>query len=52
MILTGTSAPQNNVTGAGKAGPGSLYLYAGSGGGIYINTNTKAAPTWTAITVP
>jgi len=51
MIMSGTVAPTNNVTGKGKAGPGSLYIYV-IGPAIYYNANTKAAPTWTAITLP
>lgn len=47
-IMTGAGAPTNGTsgTGAGKAGPGSLYLdYTNKT--IYQNTNTKASPTWT-----
>lgn len=44
-IFAGTAAPTNAVTGAGKAGPGSLYLCTGTGV-VYVNTNTKASPTW------
>lgn len=48
MVMTGSGAPSNGVTGAGKAGPGSLYIRTGTGA-IYANTNTKASPTWTQL---
>ena len=41
----GSGAPTNAVTGAGKAGIGSIYLDTASGN-LYVNTNTKASPTW------
>lgn len=42
---SGSGAPTNGVTGAGSAGPGSIYVRE-SNGGQYINTGTKASPTW------
>lgn len=46
--LSGSGAPTNGTsgTGAGKAGPGSVYTRL-SNGAKYVNTNTKASPTWT-----
>lgn len=51
LIVTGSGAPTNGTsgTGAGLTGPGSLYLRSGNGT-LFINSNTKASPTWTAIT--
>lgn len=46
---TGSGAPTDGVTGAGVTGKGSLYIDA-TGGEVYINTGTKAAPTWKLIT--
>ena len=49
-IRTGAGAPTNGTsgTGAGKSGPGSLYLdYTNKS--IYQNTNTLASPLWNAI---
>lgn len=45
--LSGSGAPTNGTsgTGAGKAGPGSVYTRT-SNGAKYTNTNTKASPTW------
>ncbi len=45
----GTGAPTNGTsgTGAGSAGPGSVYIDYATGN-WYMNTNTKASPTWTA----
>lgn len=45
----GSGAPVNGTsgTGAGSAGPGSLYIDYVTGT-WYNNTNTKASPTWTA----
>ena len=51
-LFTGTTAPVNGVagTGAGFAGPGSMYVRAdGVNSKVFINTNTKASPTWTVI---
>lgn len=44
--FSGTGAPSNGVTGAGKAGKGSIYVRT-SNGAWYTNTGTKASPTWT-----
>lgn len=49
LPLIGTGAPVNGTsgTGVGIAGKGSLYIdYAA--GAWYVNTGTKASPTWTA----
>lgn len=48
-LFDGTTAPVNGVTGAGFAGPGSLYFR--TSGKIYSNTGTKASPTWTAAVI-
>lgn len=45
VFLVGAGVPTNAVTGAGVAGPGSLYFCTGAGT-VYRNTNTKASPTW------
>lgn len=48
--LVGSGAPTNGTsgTGVGDAGPGSTYWdYTNSQ--VYINTNTKASPTWTKL---
>lgn len=51
LIMVGaSSAPTNGVTGAGIAGPGSLFLMTGGTIKLYMNTNTLASPTWTAQT--
>lgn len=46
-VITGAGAPTSGTSGTGAtfAGPGSLYL--STGGSAYLNTNTKASPTWT-----
>ena len=52
VILAGTAAATNGVsgTGAGVAGPGSLYIRQdGANSTLLINTNTTASPTWSAI---
>lgn len=52
VILAGTAATSNGTsgTGAGYAGPGSLYIRQdGSSSTLLINTNTMASPTWSAI---
>lgn len=52
LELFGTAAPTNGAsgTGAGDAGPGSRYTRsAGANSKLYINTNTKASPTWTVV---
>lgn len=46
-IFEGSVAPTDGVTGAGKAGPGSIYLC--TNGAVYTNTNTKASPTWAQV---
>lgn len=49
--LQGTGAPTNGTsgTGAGVAGPGSVYIDNTSAvGAWYFNSNTTASPTWTA----
>lgn len=48
--LIGTGAPTDGGagTGAGVAGPGSRYTDI-TAGKLYINTNTKASPTWTVV---
>lgn len=51
-LLAGTKAPVDGTTGSGfnVAGPGSLYVQQnGSSSKLYINTNTKASPTWTVV---
>mgnify|MGYP001607314335 CR=1 FL=1 len=50
VVKPGTGAPADGVsgTGAGFAGPGSLYVNI-SDGKWYTNTNTKASPTWTVV---
>jgi len=47
-FVTAAGAPSNGVTGANAYGPGSIYVNI-STGKAYINTNTKASPTWTVI---
>lgn len=50
VFLVNDAAPVNGTTGADVAGPGSLYVDATSATGVlYINTNTKASPTWTKV---
>lgn len=48
--IVGSGAPTSGTsgTGVGLAGPGSMYADIGSGS-IYVNTNTKASPTWTVL---
>ena len=46
VIMDGQGAPTSGTTGKGLAGPGSLYIDV-TGAKLYINTNTKASPTWT-----
>jgi hypothetical protein len=47
-IFTGAGAPSNGTTGAGLAGPGSLYIdYTNKK--LYQNTNTQASPTWQSV---
>jgi hypothetical protein len=47
-FLIGAAAPTNGTTGANITGPGSLY-FATTTPKLYINTNTKASPTWTVV---
>lgn len=50
-ILTGSAAPTDGVTGAAVTGSGSMYIRSGDGNGaVYINTNTKASPSWKLVT--
>jgi len=50
VIFSGVGAPTNGVTGAGFAGPGSLYADATTTTSkVYINTNTQASPTWVSV---
>lgn len=54
VILTpAAGAPSDGVsgTGAGTAGPGSLYVNLTTGK-WYSNTNTKASPTWVLVATP
>lgn len=47
-VIVNNGAPSNGTTGAAVTGPGSLCVdYAN--GKLYINTNTKASPTWTVV---
>lgn len=48
---TGSAAPTNGTsgTGAGVSGPGSVYYR--TNGSVYVNTNTKASPTWVSLGV-
>ncbi len=51
-FVTAAAAPTGGTSGdgAGWAGPGSIYIdRTASTGKAYINTNTKASPTWTVI---
>ena len=50
-MLNGSGAPVDGVsgTGAGFAGPGSMYTRT-SNGELYLNTNTKASPAWKIVT--
>lgn len=48
VVLNAAGAPVNGTTGATVAGPGSLYIDI-TAGKLYINTNTKASPTWTVV---
>lgn len=52
-LFTANGVPVNGTsgTGAGWAGPGSLCvgIDTGSSYKLYINTNTKASPTWTVV---
>lgn len=50
LIVTFAGAPVNGTsgTGAGLTGKGSL-LVDSTNGFLYINTNTKASPTWAKV---
>lgn len=50
VALQGAGAPTNGTsgTGAGVAGPGSVYVDR-TAGVWYTNTNTKASPTWSLL---
>jgi hypothetical protein len=51
-LFSGAGAPTNGGagTGAGFAGPGSLYIdNTVTTTKVYINTNTKASPTWVSV---
>jgi len=47
-LLDGTSAPVDGTSGSGvgQAGPGSIYVNTATSI-VYVNTGTKASPTWT-----
>lgn len=49
-INEGDGAPTNGASGTGQGvyGPGSMYIDR-TNGIVYINTNTKASPTWTVL---
>lgn len=49
-LITGSAAPTDGTsgTGAGFAGPGSLYIAYGTPK-LSINTGTKASPVWTVV---
>ena len=52
VVFQGSGAPVNGGagTGAGFAGPGSLYIdRTTTTGKVYINTNTVASPTWVSV---
>lgn len=52
FTANGVPAAGTSGTGAGWAGPGSLCIGLDTGGStykLYINTNTKASPTWTVV---
>lgn len=52
LLFSGAGAPTNGTTGtgAGFAAPGSIYVRASTTNSkAYINTNTKASPTWTVV---
>jgi L-aminopeptidase/D-esterase-like protein len=51
-IIHAAAAPADGTSGDGAAwaGPGSIYIDRTAGTGkAYINTNTKASPTWTVV---
>lgn len=49
-IIGGLGAPADGTsgTGAGVTGKGSVYA-SSTGGSLYVNTGTKASPTWTIV---
>lgn len=47
-VVLNAGAPVNGTTGANVAGKGSLLIDY-SNGKVYVNTNTKASPTWTVV---
>ena len=52
VIIRHNAAPTNGATGtmAGYAAPGSLLIVSdGANSALYINTGTKEAPNWTAV---
>jgi len=52
VIARHNATPENGATGtlAGHAAPGSLLVVSdGANSALYINTGTKAAPNWTAV---
>lgn len=50
-MLSGSGVPVDGTsgTGAGIAGPGSLYTRYDAAAKLYINTGTKASPTWIVV---
>lgn len=49
-MLVGAGNPVDGTTGASVTGPGSLYFDTTvTTKAVYVNTNTKASPTWTAL---
>lgn len=50
MLPPAAGAPTDGAsgTGAGYAGPGSLYINI-TAGKLYTNTGTAASPTWTVV---
>lgn len=50
-IFNGSAAPVDGTSGTlvGVAGPGSIYMR--TNGAVYVNTNTKASPTWVSLGV-
>jgi hypothetical protein len=48
QLLSGAGAPVDGTTGAGDAGPASLYFDV-TNKALYRNTGTKAAPVWNAL---
>lgn len=50
--FTGSGAPSNGSsgTGAGYAGPSSIYIDKATNGAMWMNVGTQAAPVWSPIT--